>query len=258
MLTFLDLQINIPSLRLHAYPRRFTDISSQEELRAFYLIGCHNTMSITDPQLKQIQSTKFQMALQRFNDKLQANKMIYFESDCFTGVSHVKASSKTFIEGVEGAPVLDNDDTWNFFGDAESLGEEGNIGEMLDIAEEAEDERLVDEEYRLSSVSPEAGAKDKRRNRLRPSHDVLFRLRWDPNLDDKEYTIGYEDRFIGIREMSANMWDGDRTSESFVPMHRIVYFKHKESGEVVWDRRNNVDKVFGSGGVVEYKEGEEE
>ena len=77
--------------------------------------------------------------------------------------------------------------------------------------------------------------------------DVLNRLRWDPNIDSSDYIVGYEDRFRGTKELSLDSWKQESSEEDFIPQHRIVYFKRKSSGEVVWDRRKKVDRVFGSG-----------
>lgn len=82
--------------------------------------------------------------------------------------------------------------------------------------------------------------------RFRTSSDVINRLRWDPNLDSNDYLIGYEDRFLGVMERSLDLWKGDQTDDEFIPQHRIIYFKRKSDGEIVWDRRVRKDVIFGS------------
>lgn len=83
--------------------------------------------------------------------------------------------------------------------------------------------------------------------KLRPASDILSRLRWDPALDSGDYIIGYEDRFLGEMEMSLENWKGDQTHEEFIPMHRVLCFKRKADGVIVWDRRTRKDELFGSG-----------
>ena len=60
--------------------------------------------------------------------------------------------------------------------------------------------------------------------------------------------IGYEDRFVGVKETEFEQWELNRdiTEETFIPCrqysdrlsphagHRVKYFKQK--GEIVWDR----------------------
>ncbi|KAI9891086.1 MAG: hypothetical protein M1814_003285 [Vezdaea aestivalis] len=81
----------------------------------------------------------------------------------------------------------------------------------------------------------------------RPASDVLSRLRWDPAHDMEEYVIGYIDRFDGVQEMKASKWAHDTTEEEFIPQHRILYFKHVIDGVIVWDRKQQVDKIFRRG-----------
>jgi hypothetical protein len=41
-------------------------------------------------------------------------------------------------------------------------------------------------------------------------------------------------------------WKKDSTDEEFIPQHRILYIKHVD-GDIVWDRRRRIDKIFTSG-----------
>ncbi|KAI1767304.1 hypothetical protein GGR53DRAFT_527181 [Hypoxylon sp. FL1150] len=83
--------------------------------------------------------------------------------------------------------------------------------------------------------------------KLRPASDVLNRLRWDQAIDSSDYIVGYEDRFSGVIERSVNSWKSETTHEEFIPEHRILYFKRKSDGLVVWDKGARRDGVFGSG-----------
>ena len=84
---------------------------------------------------------------------------------------------------------------------------------------------------------------------LRPAKDVLDRLRWDPDpgYAASDYIVVYEDRFLGPQELALAAWTADTTDEEFIPQHRILRFKRKADGLVIWDREKRVDLVFGSG-----------
>ncbi|GLB08771.1 hypothetical protein ABZX51_000562 [Aspergillus tubingensis] len=84
-------------------------------------------------------------------------------------------------------------------------------------------------------------------NRLRPAADIINRIIWDPAFDGTNYVIGYEDRFEGRLESGFNAWKKETTDEEFIPQHRILYIKRRSDGEIVWDRRRRIDKIFYSG-----------
>eukprot|EP01115_Flamella_aegyptia_P013006 TRINITY_DN66_c0_g1_i1.p1 TRINITY_DN66_c0_g1~~TRINITY_DN66_c0_g1_i1.p1 ORF type:complete len:174 (-),score=42.99 TRINITY_DN66_c0_g1_i1:17-538(-) len=72
--------------------------------------------------------------------------------------------------------------------------------------------------------------------------DVMKRIKWDKAYDQDEVIIGYEDRFTGIMETPFSRFDRDVTSETFIPSHRIVYFK--AGNQIIWDKRDKTDLVF--------------
>lgn len=89
-----------------------------------------------------------------------------------------------------------------------------------------------------------------KRPSLRPAKDILSRIRHDPALDDDEFIVGYHDRHADVMEMPVTSWTdcGDFTEEEWIPQHRILYFRLKgENGEKVWDRKERIDLLFGSG-----------
>lgn len=62
--------------------------------------------------------------------------------------------------------------------------------------------------------------------------------------------VGYLERFDGIKETPASNWITDVTEEDWIPQHRIKYFKRMDefgNSEVVWDRDQRIDRIFGSG-----------
>jgi uncharacterized protein (UPF0248 family) len=71
---------------------------------------------------------------------------------------------------------------------------------------------------------------------------------WDTTrYDPKSFVIGYLDRFDGMMELPL---------DEFVPIdkggdiayHRVYYFR--QGDDVVWDRNNRIDNVFGSGNTA--------
>lgn len=76
------------------------------------------------------------------------------------------------------------------------------------------------------------------KKKIRHSVDVFNRIKWDAKLSLQNWMIGYEDRFLGIIEVPIAEFD-----HSTIPWHRVRVFRR--DGEIVWDRINRVDKVFG-------------
>ncbi|XP_045297491.1 leukocyte receptor cluster member 9 isoform X2 [Leopardus geoffroyi] len=98
------------------------------------------------------------------------------------------------------------------------------------------------------SREAEAGAK---KPPLRTAAAVIQRIRWDPRLDPADFSVGYADRFLGVREepFCAFCWDEPLAALGpgvlAVPQHRVRYFRFR--GRLVWDRASRTDHVFGSG-----------
>ncbi|MFP2905657.1 poly(A) polymerase [Pyxidicoccus sp. 3LFB2] len=71
--------------------------------------------------------------------------------------------------------------------------------------------------------------------RFTTSREVYHRIRWDPRLDAREFSIGYDAHLDALEEMpfEAFVPDGE------IPWHRVWYFKRGR--QVVWDRRERLD-----------------
>lgn len=83
---------------------------------------------------------------------------------------------------------------------------------------------------------------------LRPAQDIIARIRWDPEYNIEDFVVGYEDRFLGVKEIELVRWKSEQTDLEFIPMHRIVWIRRKDvDGDKVWDRNKKVDRLFGSG-----------
>ena len=87
---------------------------------------------------------------------------------------------------------------------------------------------------------------------MRIAQDVINRIKYDPDLPTEAFVVGYEDRFVGIKEKSftAFKWEDlamvdDRAGDLAIPQHRVQYFKYR--GHIVWDKRGvRRDDFFGS------------
>lgn len=95
----------------------------------------------------------------------------------------------------------------------------------------------------------------KKKPPMKTASDVISRIQWDEELSPKDFVVGYLDRFIGIVEKCFTdlSWEDLASVDHFVdlaiPRHRIQYFMYM--GEIVWDKRERIDKVFGSTGGKE-------
>ena len=76
--------------------------------------------------------------------------------------------------------------------------------------------------------------------------DIINRIIWDSKFDLSSYIIGFLDRFEGQLEVGVESWKKESTDEEFIPQHRVLYIRNVD-GEVVWDRRRRIDKIFFSG-----------
>ena len=89
------------------------------------------------------------------------------------------------------------------------------------------------------------------RTGLRPVHEVVHRILWDPALDAASFVIGYRDRFKAtaveapVDAPNENIKGKARLLVLALPQHRILYVKYKR--RLVWHKEQRLDRVFGSG-----------
>jgi len=212
------------------------------ELRGFYLIGLSSKAEILSKEEKRVVESTFSDVLSSFEDAMKKTEAGKFdETDSWLQVRSVRS---TELAQADHRVVEDTSDIWD--------GGVGGDNDSDDDSSDEEEEEEQDLAATMSSSSITKGTKAKPVQneptpKLRPSHEVLSRIRWDPTLDASDYIVGYEDRFRGVIEMSALSWKMEMSDEEFVPMHRIVWFKRRSDGEKVWDRALKMDKLFGSG-----------
>lgn len=77
---------------------------------------------------------------------------------------------------------------------------------------------------------------------IRTSKEVYHRIKWDTTFDQDLYTIVYKDRFLGMKEQAFTAFHTDESHDDWMPWHRVWQFKC--NGEVVWDRKERIDKIF--------------
>jgi uncharacterized protein (UPF0248 family) len=129
--------------------------------------------------------------------------------------------------------------------DERNLGRSSNPASTSTSLQAAE---ANDNTAETSTNSHTVPSKKGKTRKLRPAQDIIGRIRWDPSLQSDDFLVGYEDRFLGVKEIELGRWKSEQTDLEFIPMHRIVWLRKKgDDGEVVWDRQRRLDKICGSG-----------
>lgn len=88
--------------------------------------------------------------------------------------------------------------------------------------------------------------------KLTPAREVLRRIQWDYALDEADFSVVHYDRVDNVRVESSMTAPNTSVSGKetklvlAIPEHRIEAIKYRE--QIVWDKENRVDRVFGSMG----------
>lgn len=238
-----DIHKALPHLSIRIWPARFADKeanTSDSYYHGCYLIGLsrdeRNDATASKENRMQAKQT-IQKTFDRFLAQVQADDKYYDENSCWIGVSLTKPSEVKDLS-------FDNREWGDYVAEMEPESDDEE-----DIPDPDDDPQVPQPSRKLPTRSAAAiplVSTPVSSKKLRPASEVLSRLRWDPNLDPTEYIVGYEDRFVGAKETSLERWKTEQTDEEFIPQHRILYFKRRD-GEVVWERKTRVDKIFGSG-----------
>ncbi|KAK3398576.1 2'-5' RNA ligase superfamily-domain-containing protein [Sordaria brevicollis] len=257
VMLLVDLHRRAPGVYVRMWPARFVEggaaVSSKTEegteagprdYQASYLLGLDADANTSKEDLK-LALGSIQTTLQRFEEAIRSDEK-YFDA------SNSWMSAGIFKRSELGNLVLDTNNDW--------VGEYTPGEDESDTDAEDDDEEDLLEDLSLEEATPR---KKKGKNKkptdeprqirqepgpkLRSAADVMNRLRWDSAIDSSDYLVGYEDRFLGVKERALDMWKTEQTDEEFIPQHRIVFFKRRSDGQVVWDRKTKKDEVFGSG-----------
>ncbi|KAK8128189.1 endonuclease/Exonuclease/phosphatase [Apiospora sp. TS-2023a] len=247
VILLVDLGRRIPNIHVRMWPARFVRSESSDEetdYQGCYLIGLdqlgtsEGAAKMSKEDLK-IAFGGLQTALQNFEGRIRGDEAFFDAKTSWMSASVAKQSELGDLK-------LDSRE-WGEY----TIGDD-------DSDEEEEEEDLDDEDDYAEEGRPKARSKKKvvqdevpsrpaYEGKFRPSADVISRLRWDPNLDSGDFIVGYEDRFLGAKERALDLWKSEQTDEEFIPQHRVLYFKRKSDGVVVWDRKARKDMLFGSG-----------
>ncbi|PTB39778.1 hypothetical protein M441DRAFT_419895 [Trichoderma asperellum CBS 433.97] len=246
----VDISRKSPSLIPRIWPARFADADPADsaddqnsELNACYLIGLKWDESVTDKSTANLAAAEgnVQVILQEFESRIQKDEKYFDAESCWMSASITRRSS---LGSVRLAPGQ----LYDFDADDADLDEDDDPDELNESDSEFsgtnKDSRATKTD---SSKSPLKAVKPPGAGKLRSAIDTLNRIRWDVSMDSSDFLVGYEDRFIGAQEKALDSWKAEQTDEEFIPQHRILYFKRKSDGVIVWDRRSRVDTVFGSG-----------
>ena len=254
-LLFVDLSRRLPGLHARIWPARFaqnqahtkkTDTGDEakepHDYQACYFIGLAKATDgppASDPKSAQ---SALHSAMNDFGEKIRGDEKHFDPKTTWIDVSLAKQAQ-----------------VGDFVPDGRSwVGANFADGDDDDSEEEDEDEEDESQQPNATADGPlrartkfrpmsSSTSTQQPRAKLRPASDVLHRLRWDPVLDPADYLVGYEDRFLGVRETPLAKWKTEQTDEEFIPQHRIVYFRRKSDGVKVWDRERRLDEMFGSG-----------
>jgi hypothetical protein len=101
-----------------------------------------------------------------------------------------------------------------------------------------------------TAVAPEGDVKHC--SFLRPGDKFISGVRTDARFSDIPFAVVYKDGVVGPQEMDLEFWGAkDSTEDNFIPRHRLMAVKRKDTLEVVWHRELRLDKFWGSGRIGE-------
>lgn len=229
----VDLHTIDPQARFRLWPERFTDSppsveSKTSTVQGFYLIG------VRQPSIdgESSDTKSLARALHNFEDAIHLNSNYYDSSSAFVAVHELDRAAvpeRVYVDEIvwtDGG--IDNDP------DESAAGDDGTADDTEDHDlhdRSSPGKHLVRRKHDVNTGTSVEGAA-----KLRPSTDVFNRLMWDSQYDANDYLVGYVDRFVGIMESPLKSWSRDIDEENWIPFHRIVYFRRKSNGEIVWDR----------------------
>jgi poly(A) polymerase Pap1/uncharacterized protein (UPF0248 family)/endonuclease/exonuclease/phosphatase family metal-dependent hydrolase len=224
-----------------------------------YLIGLEKRDEALSKEALRLTIGSLQTVLRRFEERIRAHEQHFDAKSCWmtAGITPQKNLGRLRVDERDmGDFMLGEDDDDDDDDDDELEEEDAQL--TLDSGDDSTS-YLHNPRHRSkkdggrSRSNSTAVTTHSHAGKLRPASDVLHRLRWDSSMDSGEYIVGYEDRFLGIRERALDSWKLEQTDEEFIPQHRIVYFRRKAHGSetvadaIVWDRRTRKDAIFGSG-----------
>lgn len=252
----IDIDRKLNSMVARIWPARFTDRASAEangegsEYQGSYLVGLEldidQTAGSPQEQVKRAHEA-LRSVLQDFEARIRGDEKYFDATSCWMTAAVARGSElpdMTLDESRWGELVADTgDDSTDDDLEFEEEEDERGGGDGCSQGRGSSSKKGGSTHAsRASMVAKPAGL-----GKFRTAADVLNRLRWDVNLNTSDYIVGYEDRFKGAQERAVEQWKSEQTDEEFIPQHRILYFKRKSDGSILWERRSRIDDLFGSG-----------
>ncbi|KAJ4165387.1 hypothetical protein LMH87_007021 [Akanthomyces muscarius] len=261
----VDMNRKAPALLPRLWPGRFidapiTDTAADAEYQGFNLIGLswNNNDNGGGKDDTKATKTALEGLLRDFETRMRSDARFYDAASCWMAASVVNASDVAsavldpgYLDGIDAAfddfdDEDDSDDEDEEEADDDDFNPDSNDEEPGSSRAAAKSRRAT---TRPAKLNVPTSSKPEGMGKFRPAADVLSRLRWDRALDAADFIVGFEDRFAGAQEKALALWKSEQTDEEFIPQHRILYFKRRSDGRVVWERKTRIDRVFGSGVV---------
>jgi poly(A) polymerase Pap1/endonuclease/exonuclease/phosphatase family metal-dependent hydrolase/2'-5' RNA ligase/uncharacterized protein (UPF0248 family) len=222
-----------PQAVLHPWPFRYASEGSNFPYSGMYYIGVSvQQSSAATADSKKLASKRFARAVAEFKDEIESWEK---KTACMDiQIKQVKASSipKLLREDRSLCPSQFTADSQTGADDDNKViaddASDPNAGAWLDA-------RIRD--YESGKFKPDTTAK------LKTSEHMYSYIKWAADLDSSQFSIVYEDRFLGMMESQFNKFDKDRDSINFVPWHRVYKILYK--GKVVWDRELRLNLTAG-------------
>ncbi|KAL1868966.1 hypothetical protein VTK73DRAFT_3427 [Phialemonium thermophilum] len=271
VMLLVDLHRRLPDVHARVWPARFVeseDVTGQEQpvevngdrdYQGHYLVGLAGLGDRCTPEGA---AGVLESVLRRFEEQIRGDEK-YFDTRCCWACASVLGR-----QDVARIHLVVDDRQWGGWEPGEEEEDDDDDDDDDDDGTQNENPEVSGPDGSDSETEPPPGPSASRKKgkrgkkeiraaisrprtapgkRFRTAADVLNRIRWDPELDSADYVIGYEDRFLGAQEKALDAWKSDQTHEEFIPQHRILYFKRRHDGFVVWERRTRKDELFRSG-----------
>ncbi|KAK3905699.1 2'-5' RNA ligase superfamily-domain-containing protein [Staphylotrichum tortipilum] len=255
----VDMQRRVPAVGGRMWPGRF--VSKEEEsgakqgeegeegageFRGCYLVGLEKGEEGMGREEMQIALGALKGVLGRFEAQMRGDEKYFDSRSCWLSAEVVNRGELGELEvdrreWGEYTPGEEEDES-----DEEEEEEQAGSGTGSDGDDSWEKDRKKRSKKGGKQPIAAVDLRADKTKKFRTAADAMNRIRWDPGLDSTEYLVGYEDRFTGAQEKDLGAWKTEQTDEEFIPQHRILYFKRKTDGLIVWDRRTRFDKLFGN------------
>ncbi|KAK6085888.1 Nuclear poly(A) polymerase 1 [Seiridium cupressi] len=245
VMLLVDIGRRLPNIHARIWPARFVvegPSDNENDYQGCYLIGLDlwetpEGQTMSKDGLKMAHGSLL-TAIQKFEDQIRGDEKYFDAKSSWMSASIVKQSEL-------GKLKLDHRE-WGEHTIGEDEPEDNEEDEEV-TARESDGEAIPATAKKLKKKEKELPVIPAYTGKFRSSGDVISRIRWDPAMDSGDYLVGYEDRFLGIKERALDQWKAEQTDEEFIPQHRIMYFKRISDGIMVWDRTSRRDMIFGSG-----------